>query len=41
MKTPTQKQVWNNIALEWSKFKQPGYKTLEFIKKQKGKKTKT
>ena len=33
----SQKQVWDNIAPEWDKFKKPGHKTLEFVKKQKGK----
>jgi len=32
-----QKKVWDNIAKEWSEFKKPGYKTLEFVKAQTGK----
>lgn len=32
-----QQKVWDNIAPEWNKFKTPGHKTLEFVKKQKGK----
>ena len=33
-----QKQVWNNIASEWHKFKtQPSEKVLEFLKGKKGK----
>jgi tRNA (uracil-5-)-methyltransferase TRM9 len=33
-----QKEVWDNIAPEWYKFKdEPGIMTLEFLKKQKGK----
>lgn len=32
----TQKKVWNSIAEEWHEFKEPGEKTLEFIKKQRG-----
>ena len=33
-----QKQVWNNIASEWHKFKnRPSEKALEFLKGKKGK----
>ncbi|GBE20204.1 MAG TPA: class I SAM-dependent methyltransferase [Candidatus Pacearchaeota archaeon] len=38
MKTPSQKQVWENIAQEWHKFKIfPGKGVEDFLKKQKGK----
>lgn len=37
MKIPNQKKVWDSIAKEWTEFKVPGQKTLEFVKKQKGK----
>ncbi len=37
MKNPNQQKVWDKIAEEWNEFKTPGYKTLEFVKKQKGK----
>ena len=34
----SQKQVWNNIAEEWYKFKtKPAEHTLNFLKRQKGK----
>jgi len=37
MKTPNQKEVWENIAEEWNKFKKvPATGTIEFLKKQKG-----
>ena len=38
-KMETQKQVWNNIAKEWNKFRtdMPARHTQEFLKKQKGK----
>jgi len=31
-----QKQIWNEIAPEWNKFKTPSHKTLEFVKNQYG-----
>jgi len=38
MKIPNQQKVWDNIAEEWSKYrKDPQEKTLNFLKKQKGK----
>ncbi|MBI3623565.1 class I SAM-dependent methyltransferase [Candidatus Pacearchaeota archaeon] len=38
METKDQKQVWDNIAPEWHKFRQkPFEKTMEFLKSQKGK----
>ena len=32
-----QKEIWNNIAPEWAKFKQPGEPTLVFMQNQGGK----
>jgi ubiquinone/menaquinone biosynthesis C-methylase UbiE len=37
MKTPDQKEVWNNIAPEWSEFKtNPAEHVLDFLKDKKG-----
>jgi ubiquinone/menaquinone biosynthesis C-methylase UbiE len=37
MKTPNQKQVWDNIAEDWSKYRsRPEKDTLPFLKEQKG-----
>lgn len=37
MKTPNQKQVWNNIAEEWYEFKtEPAFHVKQFLKGKKG-----